>query len=271
MEETADPGSSGTGDAGLELDLEAESKLRRLFLGSAILSFLIVVYLIFLGIWQTHSALIRVLYLPVLFWSLIITVYAFRCVWDVSRSRAHLLDEMMKRDSLTGAYSDAYFRRQLREERLRSLDSGKESAFVFVKLLGMDRVVSGYGHTVGNIIVRNVARMLMDDVGAECVVARLGGHDFAVLMPETPLSEARQVMDQIWHRISEFRLDLGERGEIRGVDASIGITAYPCEADQTAEITQAVQFVSAQRRPEPGVHVAGESQARPAPSAGGGQ
>jgi len=241
-----------------EIDASAERKLRSVFVGSAGLSFLIVAYLLFLCMYWHLPALVYALFLPMLFWSLIVTVYAFRSLWDVSRKRSLLLHEMAKRDSVTGAYSHEHLRSKLKEERVRAFETGKAAAFACVKILGMGHVNTTYGHTAGNIVLRELAKIIMDSVPPECTVARLGGQDFAVLMPATPVQAGQDTMTIVWKRIREYQLDLGGRGRITGMDASIGVGAYPCDADSPAEITQVVQSIALTDQPEPGVHISGE-------------
>ena len=104
---------------------------------------------------------------------------------------------------------------------------------------GLEEVNENYGFAVGDIVLRALVEFIVDAVLPGGIVARLAGQQFAVLLRETPPSKAQAVVDLILERIRSYRLDLGKRGTICGMDAVVGIAAFPVDGDGLGDITQA--------------------------------
>ncbi len=87
----------------------AESKLRGIFLASLVLCALIGGHLFFLTNYSTDSqTVVRVALLPIMLWAFAVTGYSFHSPWCVAGKRKAKLQEIVRRDSQTGAYTDTY-------------------------------------------------------------------------------------------------------------------------------------------------------------------
>ena len=75
--------------------------------------------------------------------------------------------------------------RQLLGEALRGATSGNEPcAIMFLDLDGFKPVNDTYGHPKGDAVLRAVAKRLVDEVGTEGEVGRMGGDEFAIDIPD---------------------------------------------------------------------------------------
>ena len=226
----------------IKLEEKVERKLRGIFLASAILCALIVVELVFLvGRGGGIPLLIRVSFFSLLLWSLIVTGYCFHTLWSISQARKTKLQELSRRDTISGAYTEDYFRRRLEEERQSALETGKAAAVAHIKVCGLEAVNETYGHTAGNVVLRDLVRIMRENVAAEAVVARLSGLEFLILMPKTSLQSAESILHSIKGEVEGYRLDLGERGSIGGLRVETGLAAYPCDGETDADITRAAK------------------------------
>jgi len=219
-----------------------ESKLRTIFLGSVGLCALIVVLLMVL---PRHVArvpwVLQVSLLPILLWALSVTAYAFRALWSVAQGRRVKLVDLLQRDPLTGAHNEACLLEQLKEESRRAMKTGVGAGFGFVRLAGLEKVNESFGHTAGNLVLREIAQGIRNIMGETGILCRLAGQEFVVFMPQTKLEVAERMLSKIRKHVEDYSLDLGKRGTIGGISASVGLAAYPVEGESGPDIIRAAQ------------------------------
>lgn len=84
-----------------------------------------------------------------------------------------------------------------------------------------------YGHLFGDKVIRAIAETLKSKVRGDDSVARLGGEEFAVMLPETDISGARTVAEHIRQSIEGGKIRrLDTKEQIGGITISIGVAAY---------------------------------------------
>ncbi len=109
------------------------------------------------------------------------------------------LKTMAQIDSLTGIYSRQYFI-QLAEEEVEKAARYQQS--LCVVLIDIDKFKSindTYGHIAGDEVLRFFARMLLQDIRKFDVAGRYGGDEFVVLLPNTDMILAIQIMNRMEH------------------------------------------------------------------------
>lgn len=145
---------------------------------------------------------------------------------DVSRQReiARRLSHRASHDPLTGLVNRAEF-----EERLARLIEGPlppvardaEHVLLYLDLDRFKTVNDICGHAAGDALLRQVARLLGQQLRTSDTLARLGGDEFAVLLENCPAEQGTRIADKLLAAIRSFRFDwLGKHFEI-GV--SIGV------------------------------------------------
>jgi diguanylate cyclase (GGDEF)-like protein/PAS domain S-box-containing protein len=105
------------------------------------------------------------------------------------------------RDALTAVNNRAYF-----EEELSRLDRGRRMpvSVIVADVDGLKAVNDTHGHAAGDEVLRRTAAALQSCIRAEDVVARIGGDEFAVLLPQADARVARQVIGRIRDRLARF-------------------------------------------------------------------
>jgi diguanylate cyclase (GGDEF)-like protein len=145
--------------------------------------------------------------------------------WYVGHREEIELDNALH-DPLTGLYNRRYFWRRLEDERAFAQRHGRPLALLVGDIDLFKRVNDTYGHAVGDIVLTAVARCLMQLRRRGDTVARVGGEEFAVILPETDLAEAVRVAERFREAIAQldFEFDRERYGRFR-VTLSFGAAA----------------------------------------------
>jgi|GEM_PF-888229 len=134
-------------------------------------------------------------------------------------------------DPLTGLYNHRYFQETLKQEFVRSRRYQKPLSLMIIDIDHFKRFNDNFGHLVGDKVLIYVGKIFENSVRERIdTVARYGGEEFGVLIPETPLSGAKNLAERIRSAVeSEPMRD--EASELR-VTVSIGVactTKTHCE------------------------------------------
>jgi diguanylate cyclase (GGDEF)-like protein len=138
------------------------------------------------------------------------------------RLREKLHDQSI-RDPLTGLYNRRFLEATLEQELHRS---GRHHTGLGIIMADIDKFKSfndSFGHTAGDIVLKEVAAMLRRSVRTEDIVCRYGGEEFLVVLPDTSLESVSERAEQVREAIA--KLDLQHAGHSLGkVTASFGIS-----------------------------------------------
>jgi diguanylate cyclase (GGDEF)-like protein len=145
--------------------------------------------------------------------------------------RAH---ELAKKDDLTGLYNDRWFNVRLHESLGEARRTGKEAVLIFMDLDRFKAINDCHGHLAGSQVLREVGFLLKRVVPqVEATVARYGGDEFVILLPETTLDEGMAVCEEIRQTIEQTTFLEREWGfsmqplQLYGVlSASLGIAQH---------------------------------------------
>lgn len=128
--------------------------------------------------------------------------------------------ELAERDGLTGLYNHRYFIEALGREFERARRYKRPLSLLMLDLDGFKSVNDNCGHPQGDQVLRQIGRLLVQSVRFVDVVARYGGDEFAVLLPETVL----QAASRLGHRMIRDlrRHPFVFEGKVYPLSASIG-------------------------------------------------
>ena len=158
-------------------------------------------------------------------------------------------------DALTGLVNRREFERRLGEV-LETARAGRQGhVMCYLDLDRFKAVNDTSGHLAGDNMLREVAALVREAVRDSDTVARLGGDEFGVLLVGCPLEKARQIADDIWRAIGEYRFVWKDR--IFSVGVSIGIVEMTGESNSMEEIMNAADSACyvAKRQSDSHVHV----------------
>ncbi len=134
-------------------------------------------------------------------------------------------------DGLTGLKTHRYFMESLDREWRHSTRSGQTFSVVMIDLDGFKQVNDRHGHLEGDKVVKAVAHLLNERVRQSNVVARYGGDEFAILLPQARLDQAEPLAERL--RLS---IESDPYLSSRQVTASFGVASFPLHGPTQEEI-----------------------------------
>ena len=134
-------------------------------------------------------------------------------------------------DELTGLFNRRRFDEVLDTEVERAKRFGQSMALVLLDIDDFKQVNDTYGHQQGDVVLREVGRVLRESCREIDEPARYGGEELAVVLPGTDLQGAYLLAERVRQGVEALRLPLMvAEGEIQ-VTASLGVAALPESAD----------------------------------------
>jgi diguanylate cyclase (GGDEF)-like protein/putative nucleotidyltransferase with HDIG domain len=136
-------------------------------------------------------------------------------------------------DGLTGVKTHRFLMEALSAEWKRSTRANRPFALVLMDLDRFKFVNDFYGHLEGDVILRRVGHILEQNCRRSDVVARYGGDEFVILMPETSMEQARQLANKLrtWVASDPLLRD-------KNITASFGIAGFPIHGSTPQELLQ---------------------------------
>lgn len=143
-------------------------------------------------------------------------------------------------DKTTGVYSYEYLHERLGEEVDRARRYGRPVTLIVVDLAQFHRVNQRYGRGTGNQVLRRFAlNIVRPAVRSTDVVARYGGDEFAILLPETDFLQAEPVVRRIAEAAA--RGTILTDGQRLTLPITSGIATYPTDGTTVQELVQTVE------------------------------
>jgi len=147
---------------------------------------------------------------------------------DVQYGRK-LLEIISETDHLTGVKNRRSLTIALEHELKRSARFGRPFAVMLVDADNLKEINDLYGHDAGDRLLKNLTRIIGETSRDSDVLARTGGDEFIVLLPETDARSAGVIAERIRKAVENFSFDV--KGNRITSTVSIGIAGYPDDAD----------------------------------------
>ena len=139
-------------------------------------------------------------------------------------------------DGLTGLFNRHYFTSHFDGLFKHAQDQGRPIAVVILDVDHFKAVNDTYGHGAGDEVLKELARRISSGVRNFDLVARLGGEEFVIVMPETRLNEAERACDRIRQQIARTPFPITTPKLDLPVTVSIGVAASEGGSDTPAEM-----------------------------------
>jgi len=144
-------------------------------------------------------------------------------------------------DDLTQLYNSRYLNQVLRREAKRASRSGRPLSLLFLDLDGFKGINDSHGHQAGSRALVEAAAVIRRCARETDIVARFGGDEFAIVLPDTGSEGAAAVGDRVRERISAHWFLEGNGLRLR-LTASVGVATLPDVAASAEELVRAADM-----------------------------
>ncbi|MGM9486722.1 GGDEF domain-containing protein [Ideonella sp. YS5] len=145
------------------------------------------------------------------------------------------LCDLSSRDALTGLANRRSFESGLAREIDRVARSGEPALLLLLDIDHFKRVNDTHGHAVGDLVIQAVAESLRETVRPMDLPARIGGEEFAIILPNCPPAFGLTVAERLRIHIEERVIRVGP-SQTLGVTVSVGGAYAPQWVRSTANL-----------------------------------
>lgn len=135
--------------------------------------------------------------------------------------------EMAFKDGLTDIYNHRFFQDALEHEFLRAKRYDRHFSLILLDVDDFKYINDSYGHTVGDLVLINLSKILQNSVRGTDIVARYGGEEFVVLLPETDMENALTVAENI--RMAVEAMETRVDANAITLSVSLGVSSFDRE------------------------------------------
>ncbi len=154
-------------------------------------------------------------------------------------SRIHLyqqVEALAVTDALTGLFVRRHFLERAREELVRSSRHGLACTALMVDLDRFKEKNDTYGHLVGDVILRDVARLLQRNLRDIDLIARYGGEEFILLLVDTSAEQAMPIAQRLKQLVEVHPIRAYD--ELVAQTISVGVAGFPEDAKTLEELIE---------------------------------
>jgi diguanylate cyclase (GGDEF)-like protein len=148
------------------------------------------------------------------------------------------LRDAAETDLVTGVYSHRHLQDRVRQETARAARAHAPLSVLMVDLDDFKRVNDEHGHQAGDRVLRAIAGALRAAVRTSDVVARYGGDEFVVLMPDTDEGEAKNVAARAEAAVADLVHPMADGSAVR-ISCSVGLALHPQDGRTGKELMRA--------------------------------
>ncbi len=133
------------------------------------------------------------------------------------------LRELALKDGLTGLYNHRYFQELLEKELKRAYRYKHPISLIMLDIDHFKKINDTYGHPQGDIVLKELGRIITRTLRNSDIAARYGGEEFAIILPETDLEGAGLVAERLRREVASLRLNLN--GDKVNITISLGVSS----------------------------------------------
>ena len=144
--------------------------------------------------------------------------------------------ELSVRDELTGINNRRHFQQMLQMEWKRAVRFRRQLSLIMVDVDHFKEYNDTFGHLQGDGVLRSIGALLKKNLREVDTVARFGGEEFVLLLPDTDKRGALVVAEKIRAVVSGHRFVTDEMRETRTITVSAGVATYPDDVGEMEDL-----------------------------------
>jgi diguanylate cyclase (GGDEF)-like protein len=163
----------------------------------------------------------------------LLTAVALKGVAETRRANEKLqaalreLEQLSVTDPLTGLWNRRHFMQVLPRELHRHARAGRPLSLLVVDLRSLKQINDTYGHEAGDRALQRAAQVFRDRLRASDLAFRIGGDEFALLLPDTDTRGAVTVAEAVVGRLGAAPVESAPQARL---DATVGVATFPRHA-----------------------------------------
>lgn len=130
------------------------------------------------------------------------------------------------RDFLTGLYNRRHFDKMLNLAFKTALENKFNLSCLMIDIDHFKKVNDTYGHTMGDIVIRELSDILVNNCRTFDIIGRVGGEEFCILLVNSSKEHSIDLAYRIRKAVREHKINIGEDNRIK-ITVSIGVASYP--------------------------------------------
>ncbi len=138
--------------------------------------------------------------------------------------------QMAITDRLTGLYNFGYFLDRLKEERIRADRYHRLLSLIIFDIDHFKKYNDTNGHPAGNEVLKRIAAILKEEAREVDIVARYGGEEMVIILPEASRRSAHELADRIRFKIEQGIFPRMETQPLKHITVSAGVATFPVDA-----------------------------------------
>ena len=151
------------------------------------------------------------------------------------------LQELSVRDPLTNLYNRRKFDEFMQYEIIRATRHQRDFSVIMIDLDNFKYINDTFGHPIGDMVIKELAVMLAAELRKDDILARMGGDEFAIILPETEAASGFQVANKLRQTLADKEFELPV-GKIRST-ASFSLVSFPEDGRTADQIYSAMDVV----------------------------
>jgi diguanylate cyclase (GGDEF)-like protein len=161
--------------------------------------------------------------LSIIVYQFVVILTSFGLVWIVSHKIQKVLTEQATHDPLTKVFNRRALEEIINTEHSRSLRNRAPLSVVMLDIDHFKKLNDRYGHNIGDQVLISVADILIQNTRAYDSIARFGGEEFILLLPDTAVDKAKLIAEKLRLKIASYKYGHDYADSIE-ITASFGAT-----------------------------------------------
>ncbi|MBI9106353.1 MAG: GGDEF domain-containing protein [Spirochaetales bacterium] len=146
------------------------------------------------------------------------------------------LKAMVLEDGLTGIYNRRYLDKRLEEEFFRFKRTGRSLSLIMLDIDDFKKINDTYGHPFGDTVLKRIAETCMSVTRDSDVLARFGGEEFCLILPESERAGALAFGERLRKAIADLKIPFNKAGKDISLTASLGISVVDSQTESGAAL-----------------------------------
>ncbi len=144
--------------------------------------------------------------------------------------------ELSVKDELTQVYNRRHFQQMLQIEWKRAVRFYRDLSLVMIDVDHFKHYNDTFGHLQGDVVLKQIGQILQKNLREVDTVARFGGEEFVLLLPDTDKHGAIAVAEKVRRLVEQHHFTTEERTPTRQITLSAGISTYPDDVSEMDDL-----------------------------------